>query len=120
MSNQKGMSILGMLVFLLIASFFLTVAFKIGPLYIDNSFVRESVKSLEQENFREMSNRQIARHIQTTLDINNVRDVSVKDLVIERDKYTLLVKLDYERRVHFMQNVDVVVVFENHFDSTKL
>lgn len=120
MTNQKGISTLGLLVGIIIFAFVLTVGFKIGPLYLDNMFVRESIESLQNEKYSDMTDRDIVRFVQNSFDINNIRDLSTKDMTIERQKHKLLVTLDYEKRVHLMGNVDVVVMFKNHFDSSAL
>ena len=120
MCKQKGITTLGLLFGIIIFAFVLTVAAKLGPLYLDNMFVRETIESLQNEKYSDMTDREIVRFIQNSFDINNIRDLSTKDMKIERQKHKLLVTLDYEKRIHLMGNVDVVVMFENHFDSSAL
>ena len=120
LKQQRGITVPGMIFLVLVFAFVLTAGFKIGPLYIDNQFIRESIESLENENYREMSDRQIQIYIERTFDINNIRDINPRDLKISREKHRLFVSLDYEKRVNFMGNLDVVVRFENHFDSSQL
>lgn len=119
-NRQRGVTIPGLIFLLLVFAFVLTAGFKIGPLYIDNQFIRESIESLENENYREMSDQEIVRYVQRTFDVNNIRDITTRDMKISREKHRLFVSLDYEKRVNFMGNVDVVVRFENHFDSSQL
>ena len=118
--RQSGVTILGFMLILLVGAFLLTAGFKLGPLYIDNQFIRESIESLENENYREMTDRQIKAYISNTFIINNIRDLDGRDIKISREKHRLFVSLDYEKRVNFMGNLDVVVSFENHFDSSQL
>lgn len=117
--RQKGLSSLSLLVILAAASFILLAAFRLGPLYIDNYFVKASVESLQNEDVREMSDRQIRSALSRYFTINGVRDIDARDAEIERSTEGVLVKLDYEKRVDFLANVDVVVIFENHFDSSQ-
>ena len=116
--KQRGLSALGILLVLTIAGFFLTIATTIGPLYLDNSFVNAALQSLSNEPIHKLSDAKIRRRLQDTFRINNVRDVNAKDTVIERKKTATTVSLDYERRVHFFGNVDIVVVFENTYDTS--
>lgn len=116
--KQRGLSALGILLVLTIAGFFLTVATTIGPLYLDNSFVNAALQSLSSEPIHKLSDGKIRRRLQDSFTINNVRDVNAKDTVIERKKTATTVSLDYERRVHFFANVDIVVVFENTYDTS--
>jgi len=118
--KQRGLSALGILVLLAVVGFFLTIATRIGPLYLDNSFVDAALQSLADEPIHKMSDSQIRRKLQAAFTINAVRDVYAKDTVIERKKTATTVKLDYERRIHFLANVDVVVVFENAYDTSAL
>lgn len=118
--KQRGLSAIGILLVLTIAGFFLTIATTIGPLYLDNSFVNAALQSLSSEPIHKLSDAQIRRRLQDSFTINNVRDVNAKDTVIERKKTATIVSLDYERRVHFFANVDIVVVFENTYDTSAL
>ncbi|MBQ0720008.1 MAG: DUF4845 domain-containing protein [Gammaproteobacteria bacterium] len=116
--KQQGLSALGILLVLAIAGFFLTIATKVGPLYLDNSFVNAALQSLASEPIHKLSDGKIRRRLQDSFTINNIRDVNAKDTVIERKKTATTVTLDYERRVNFFANVDVVVVFENTYDTS--
>ena len=119
-NKQQGLSALGLLLVLAIGGFFLTIATRVGPLFLDNSFVNAALQSLENESVHTLTDRQIRRKLSDYFTVNNVRDVSVKDLVIERKKTATTVRLDYERRINFLANVDVVVVFENVYDTSAL
>ena len=116
--KQRGLSALGTLLVLTIAGFFLTIATTIGPLYLDNSFVKAALQSLSSEPIHKLSDGKIRRRLQDSFTINNVRDVNAKDTVIERKNTATIVSLDYERRVHFFANIDIVVVFENTYDTS--
>ena len=118
--KQRGLSALGILVILAVGGFFLTIATKVGPLYLDNSFVNAALQSLASEPIHKMSDAKIRRRLQDSFTINNIRDVYAKDTVIERRKTATTVSLDYERRVNLIANVDVVVVFKNSYDTSSL
>jgi hypothetical protein len=115
--KQQGMSLLSGLVLLAVVGFFLTAAFKIAPLYLDNSFVAAAIASLEQDDIHGMTDGDIRRKLGSQFDINNIRDINTKDIKVVRGKTHTTVSLDYEKRVNFMGNVDVVVRFENRYDS---
>lgn len=115
---QSGMSSLTLLIVLVGSAFILLSFFKIGPLYIDNYFVKSSVDALQDDDVRKMSNRQIQSALSRYFMINGVRDISAKAAKIERGDTKTLVKVDYEKRINFIGNLDVVVKFENHFDTS--
>jgi len=115
---QTGISSLSLLLVLMAAAFALLTAFKVGPLYVDNYFVRSSVNALQDEDVKNMSDIQIRRALDRYFIINGVRDLSSRDVDVKRDSRRILVTLDYEKRINFFANIDVVVKFENHFESS--
>jgi len=66
-NKQKGMTVLGGLAVLLILGFFLTAAFKVGPLYLDNSFVRASLDSLALENIHTLTDKDVRKKMYSSL-----------------------------------------------------
>jgi len=116
--KQQGISMLGGLVLLAVIGFFLTAIFKVGPLYLDNSFVKAAVNSLQKEDVHGMTDREIRQKLGSQFDMNNVRDIDRKLIKVDRKKTHTVVTLDYEKRVNFMANVDVVVMFNNVYDSS--
>lgn len=115
--SQLGMSSLSLLLVLIAVAFVLMAAFKLGPLYLDNYFVKSSVESLQDEKITEMSDVQIRKVLYSRFIVNGVRDIDVKEAVIDRSSKGVVVDLSYEKRVNFIGNVDVVVVFNNRFDT---
>ena len=116
--KQQGISMLGGLVLLAVIGFFLTAIFKVGPLYLDNSFVKAAVNALQKEDVHGMTDREIRQKLGSQFDMNNVRDIDRKLIKVDRKKTHTVVTLDYEKRVNFMANVDVVVMFNNVYDSS--
>ena len=117
--KQQGLTTISWLVVLAVLGVLLTAGFKLGPLYLDNYFVRAAIHSLANENVAEMTNADIRRRMSNTFTVNNIRDVSVKDMVITRENKRILVSLNYEKRVNFMGNLDFVAVFTNEYDSSE-
>lgn len=111
------MSSISLLMVLSACAFVLLIVFKIGPLYIDNYFVKASVDSLQEIDVAGVSDREVRSALSRYFMVNGVRDISVNAAKIERDTKHAVVKLDYEKRIVFFGNVDVVVRFENHFDT---
>lgn len=118
-NKQKGVTVLGGLTVLLILGFFLTAAFKVGPLYLDNSFIRAALDSLAHENIHTLTDKDVRKKLYASFDINNIRGIDTKQIKILREKTKTLVTLNYEKRIELMGNVDVVVRFENSYDSSK-
>lgn len=117
--KQRGLTTLGWLIALAVGGFFISAGLTVGPLYLDNSFVKASLDSMAGADVHAMTNKQIRRKISDFFNVNNVRDVPVSEIEITRDKTQTTINIDYEKRVNFMANVDVVVSFNNQYISSK-
>ena len=120
-ARQKGMSISGWLLILLVGSFFLLCAFRMAPAYLDNSFIQDGLLSFSEteKKIDEMSDRDFQRHMADYMMMNNVRDLSPKQLKIQRERDRILLNFDYEVRVPIVYNIDVVMTFKNQWDSSR-
>lgn len=119
-NKQSGMSSLGMLTILLLAGFFLLAAFRVGPLYFDNIYVAEGLRSLSNPDgdLSTLNKSQVKAQLGKYFLLNNIRDFSMDSIQVKKDDSGLLVTADYEKRVHLIHNIDVVLVFQNHWHSS--
>ena len=117
--GQSGVTLLGFLFALLMLGFALTVAFRLGPLYLDNYTVAQSFETLGDDNVRTLSDQGIRQKLYKNFVVNNVDDIDLKAVKIDRSAEKVLVSLDYERRVQLLGNVDAVVKFKNLYDSSR-
>jgi hypothetical protein len=122
--SQRGLSSLGWLMAILIAGFFLTLAFKMVPVYADNVYIQDALKSLTDfektdRGYGGMTDGDIRSHLSNYFSINNVRSDATKSVKIDRKSDKVLVNMDYEVRVPLFYNVDVVMKFRNQFDSKR-
>ncbi|MCD9459183.1 DUF4845 domain-containing protein [Marinibactrum halimedae] len=117
--KQRGMSLYGWVLVLMVAGFFFTVAFKLGPVYIDNSFIASGLKDLGRhpEGVETLSNGQIKKELMQFFSINNVRNEEAKNIKVQRNGEVVLVNIDYEIRVPMFANIDVVLTFNNQLNS---
>lgn len=61
MHGQSGLTLLGFLFALLVIGLCLTVAFRLGPLYLDNYTVAQSFEALGESDVRTLSDQASAR-----------------------------------------------------------
>ncbi|MGB5096350.1 MAG: DUF4845 domain-containing protein [Porticoccaceae bacterium] len=118
-SAERGISLLGILFILLLVGFALTVLFRVGPLYLDDYTVRKSFEALGDGNTRTLSDQAIREKLYKYFVVNNVDNIDVKQVRIDRNAARILVSLYYERRIEFMGNLDVVAKFNHVYDSSK-
>lgn len=120
LKKQQGMGMLGWLVVLGVAGFFLLCAFKIIPLYAENRYIVAGLKALVEPGTKleDMTTAEIKKKMGNFYMINNVRSKEAQNIIVDRDAKRVVVKIDYEARVNLFYNLNVVVDFKNHLDST--
>lgn len=120
--SQRGLGMLQWALVIAVAGFFLLFAFKVVPLYAENRYVESALRSLETggEKIGEMTDTEIKKKLGNFYMINNVRSEGPnKNIKIDRGSEDLLITIDYETRVPLFYNIDLVLSFQNHLDSSR-
>jgi hypothetical protein len=120
--SQRGMGMLQLALVLAVAGFFLLFAFKVVPMYAENRYVESALRSLTDggTKLEELSTAEINKKLNNFYMINNVRSEGpTKNIKVDRDSEKVLVTVDYETRENLFWNIDLVVFFNNHLDSTR-
>ncbi len=121
-SRQRGYGMLQLGLMIGVAGFFLIFAFKVVPMYAENRYVESALRSLTEagNKVEDMTDAEIKKKLGNFYMINNVRSEGpTKNIVIERDANKLMVTIDYETRENLFWNIDLVVSFKNHLDSSR-
>ncbi len=120
--KQSGMNSALLLFVLVMLGFVLLCFFKLGPAYLDNRYIVSSLKNLAERHpadLGEMSKSEIRKELEKFNMVNNVRNISTKDIEVERLKEKTVVTIAYEVRIPLVANVDAVVKFDNVLDSSQ-
>ncbi|AQT60120.1 MAG TPA: DUF4845 domain-containing protein [Cellvibrio sp.] len=120
--GQRGLGMLQWALVIAVAGFFLLFAFKVIPLYAENRYVESALRSLENggEKVENMTDAEIKKKLGNFYMINNVRSEGpTKNIKIDRRSEDLLITVDYETRVPLFYNIDLVLSFQNHLDSSR-
>lgn len=123
LARQRGMGLFQWVAVLAIAGFFLLFAFKIVPLYAENRYVIAALRALEDDGSKvsDMSDAEIRKKLANFYLINNVRSEGpTQNIQIERTDQKAIIMIDYETRVNFIYNIDLVLKFQNHLDSSQV
>ncbi len=117
-SKSEGLTFISIVVILGVVAFFTLLVLKIGPIYYDNSLVKQSLAKLKADNgLMDMSKRQIAKSLQKRFDVSYVKDVTEKDVIVtKRSNHYVKVELDYEVVENIAGNLDVLVTFNDGFE----
>lgn len=116
-NSQRGMTTTSALFTLFIFGFILTIAFRLGPHYLDNRIIQSAIDQVGQSDINGKSNSQIRRKIADFFTINNIRDVDARKVVIARKDSGTQISLDYEKRIEMFGNIDVVLKFSNRYEA---
>lgn len=112
-SRQSGLSALGWLVVLAVASFFLLCFFRIGPLYLEYFQLKEVLDEvLSPEQAANKSKQELLDALQRRFVVNRTEAISLKDIEFTQTRGTLVADCSYEKRVPLIANIDVVVKFD--------
>lgn len=116
--KQQGMTFISILVLLVIGGFFILLAFKLGPIYIENYHVKSALASLQNEpGVAGKAPRELRILIDKKLYINEVRSFNPKQFKIKNQDNKKVVEIKYEVRTPILGNVDALVKF---FESVEL
>ena len=117
-SQQRGMSLIGWAVILLVAVVFGTAALRMVPAYMEHNTISSSIKSLMQDSKTAlMSPREVQDALNKRFKINQVNVISANDLAISKEGGILKISTDYEVREPMFYNVSIVMTFQDEFSK---
>ncbi len=119
LQQQRGLTLISWIFVLAILAFCGMFGFAVVPMYAENMYVTNALKSLAApaEHVTEMTDTEIRKKLLNFYLVNNVRSEGPQNIVIDRKSKNLLIKIDYENRANLFWNIDVVASFQNHLDG---
>jgi len=107
------MTAIGWFLVLGLIALFALITLRMVPLYLEYAKVASALESLESEpGITRKTKPEIVKMVQKRFEVNDVVNVSTKQLVIKKEEGILTVSIDYERREHLISNIDVVAKFD--------
>lgn len=111
-ARQKGMTLIGWVITLIIIGFVALIALRLVPVYMNSFTVGSIVDGLASDAGLSSRDRgELRRAFQKRLNINDVDVVSPKMLQFEDVAGGVRLVVEYEHRVGVIGNVDVVASF---------
>lgn len=116
-NSQRGMSSAGWMMALVVAGMAILVAVKILPIYIDDNAIGSIVASLDgKTSIEKASPRLVRSYISKGIQTNMVYNFDKKnDIAVYEEDGFLKVYIEYEKRIHLISNVDLVMSFEHYW-----
>lgn len=120
LKSQQGLSAMGWLFVISVFGFSLLTVSKLGPHYLDNRFVVETLKTLADDpELPRMSVREIRTKLKKTFTINNIRGKPTESVKINKTAKATIISIQYEERIKFLHNIDVLLSFNSVLDSSQ-
>jgi hypothetical protein len=117
LNKQRGMTGLGWITVLFLIGFFVFLAFKLVPIYLEHHSVKSVLESLHEE---PMITKQSAAKVRSLvlkrLNTNGVRDIKGDAIKITKKPGVLNVGIAYEVRKDMVGNIDVLVSFDDEVE----
>ena len=84
--KQRGMTVIGMLLLLIVIAFAALIAMKVVPMYIEYYTIKSTIESIRKEpQLAQMSPTDIHNAVQKRFDIGYVERIKARDLKIRND-----------------------------------
>ena len=107
---QRGMTLIGMLLLLIVIAFVALIAMKVVPMYIQYFTVKSTIESVRKEpQIAQMSPTDIQNAIQKRFDIGYVDNITARDLKIRNDRGGRVLDLVYQDKRALFYGLSVVL-----------
>jgi Tfp pilus assembly major pilin PilA len=110
MKNQRGITLLGMLVACIVIVFVAIGGLKIAPAYIEYFKVKKAVVAIAQSNPGGTVG-DVRRAFQMRSAVDDIEVIDAKDLEITKEGNDVVVSATYSKRIPLFGNVSVVIDF---------
>ncbi len=114
--HQRGWTIIGGLMALIIIAFVVLIGMKIVPIYIDHFNIQSSIKSISEEpGVERWTPRDVRNALDRHFNISYIDVIQAKDVRVKKKDGKLVVELVYEDRRPLISNLDIVANFNKNF-----
>lgn len=109
-SKQRGMTVIGLLLVLIVIGFMALVAMKVVPMYIQYFTIKSTIESIRKEpQIAQMSIQDIQTGIDKRFDIGYVNNITARDLKIRNDRSGRVLDLVYQDERELFYGLFVVL-----------
>jgi len=114
--KQRGITLMGFIMVLLVGAFFALIAMKLVPIYSEFFSVKSSMNAIATEGLGAKDITEIQKALQRKFDIDYVDTVTAKQARIVPGTGGKQLNMTYEVRKPFVYNIDFVVKFDYSVD----
>lgn len=114
LKRQSGVSMLGLLIMMALFSFFLTVSIRLLPTYMESRSLMSVLEAVAEASNKAEPLSKIKRRILNAFIANRIEALDSRKVKVYRDKGTVIINANYEKRVPLFEGVDAVFTFSDH------
>lgn len=108
--TQRGMTVIGMLLLLIVIAFVVLIAMKVVPMYIQYFSIKSTIESIRKEpQLAQMSTQDIQNAIQKRFDIGYVDNITARDLKIRNENRGRVLDLEYQDERELFYGLSIVL-----------
>lgn len=117
-AHQKGLTFLSILIILAIGGFFVLLALKITPIYLENQSIKAIVAGMndDAQRLRNKTVSGVKKEIQKRFRINSIYDFPKDGYKIKKSKDKLIIDFTYDRVEPIVHNISVMVSFSDKLE----
>ncbi|WP_223669532.1 DUF4845 domain-containing protein [Kangiella shandongensis] len=110
---QGGMTAAGWLIIMSIVLFFMYLAIKLVPAYMEFFSIKSSIESVAQETNSSSSKSEIHRLISGRFSVNNIEIIKVDDVELKEITGGRALYVEYESRIALFGNINALLEFKH-------
>ena len=119
-STQHGMTGIAIAMILMMVGFFAFIGLKLFPIYMESFKVNSALSSLATDKTLATSpTRTIVTKLMKRLDIDDVDNVTRKEISVEKTSNGVMVYVEYEVEKPLTQNMSIIVYFDKEVELIK-
>ncbi|HMM44756.1 MAG TPA: DUF4845 domain-containing protein [Candidatus Macondimonas sp.] len=112
--KQRGIGLLSLMIYIGAGGFAVYTAFAVLPVYMEYLEVRSSVDSLSQGvSESDLNARRLKDLLLRRFQINSIQHAKADDIVVVPGQHGFEVAVDYEVRIPWVANIDLVMKFQH-------
>ena len=114
-SRQSGITLIGFMILLLVLAFFAYMGMKLVPSYIEYFGVKKAMSQIGATASPQSDLESLRRDLSFKMGFQYVDDSTIqpKDVTLDRSNNGAVLHVDYDKRIHFLYNIDFLLHFEN-------
>jgi len=113
-NKQSGVSMLGILTIMALLSFFLMVAIRLLPSYMEGRSVKAAIEAVAADANSSQSLHEVSKRVSSVWTTNRIEAIDYRKIKVYRDKGKIIIDANYEKRTPLFDTVDAVLMFNDN------